>query len=226
MDSYRKIHIKVYCDGTLVPANNILGYTGEHNAVVLQFQLPAQLINSSFAYTLTFEDDNGNVNSAIVPSNTLMFSVPQELTECNTQKLQLLITNGENVILKSDIITMKIIASLDNSHQAENKYMGLLQDTALSFQSLLNQLGAKDLSNFKGVISIEKTNTQNLTDTYTVYYTDGSTSNFTINNGAKGDTYTITEQDKSAIAEIVYYQYISASNAKLENRLNGGETNG
>ncbi len=226
MDSYRKIYIKVYCDGTLVPTSTVLGYTGEHNSVVLQLQLPTQLINSNYAYALTFEDNYGNVNTAIVPNNTLMLSVPQALTECETQQLQLCVTDGENVILKSDRLNMEILASVDNTNQAENKYMGLLQDTAINFQSLLNQLGATDLSHFKGVISIEKTSSEGLTDTYTVSYTDGTTSNFTVTNGAKGDTYNLTEKDESNIAQLVYYKYIAAANTKLETRLNGGDVDG
>lgn len=226
MGSYRKIYIKVYSDGTLAPTNNILGYMGEHNAVALQFELPVELINENLAYTLTFEDNNGVVNTAIVPNNTLLFSVPQALTECKTQQLQLCIINGEDIILKSDKLTMKILPSVDNASQAENKYMGLLEDTATHFQALIKQLGDTDLSNFKGVISIEKTSTKGLTDTYTVRYTDGSTSNFTVTNGAKGDNYIIDDNDYLQIAQLVYNRYIASTNALLETRLNGGDVGG
>lgn len=61
-----------------------------------------------------------------------------------------------------------------------------------------------------GIVSIEKTATAGLVDTYTVTYTDGNTDTFTVTNGAKGvgiisiektataglvDTYTITLSD-------------------------------
>lgn len=38
-----------------------------------------------------------------------------------------------------------------------------------------------------GIEKIEKTNTEGLIDTYTIYYTDGTTSIFQVSNGGKGD---------------------------------------
>lgn len=38
-----------------------------------------------------------------------------------------------------------------------------------------------------GIEKIEKTNTEGLIDTYTIYYTDGTTSTFQVSNGEKGD---------------------------------------
>ena len=38
----------------------------------------------------------------------------------------------------------------------------------------------------KGITSITKTGTSGLVDTYTIYYTDGSTSTFTVTNGTSG----------------------------------------
>lgn len=38
-----------------------------------------------------------------------------------------------------------------------------------------------------GIEKIEKTNTEGLIDTYTIYYTDGTTSTFQVSNGGKGD---------------------------------------
>ena len=40
----------------------------------------------------------------------------------------------------------------------------------------------------KGITGISKTGTSGLVDTYTITYNDGSTSTFTVTNGAKGDT--------------------------------------
>ena len=38
-----------------------------------------------------------------------------------------------------------------------------------------------------GIEKIEKTNTEGLIDTYTIYYTDKTTSTFQVSNGGKGD---------------------------------------
>ena len=52
-------------------------------------------------------------------------------------------------------------------------------------QGPAGQTGAKGEAG-KGVVSIEKTATAGLVDTYTITYTDGTTSNFTVTNGANG----------------------------------------
>jgi hypothetical protein len=45
-----------------------------------------------------------------------------------------------------------------------------------------------DIQNGKGITSVAKTSTSGLVDTYTISYNDGTTQNFTVTNGAKGDT--------------------------------------
>ena len=54
----------------------------------------------------------------------------------------------------------------------------LADDTEVSF----------DVDNGKGITRIAKTGTVDLVDTYTITYNDGTTSTFTVTNGAKGDT--------------------------------------
>ena len=44
------------------------------------------------------------------------------------------------------------------------------------------------IKNGKGIVSISKTGTAGLVDTYTITYNDGTTGTFTVTNGAKGDT--------------------------------------
>lgn len=44
------------------------------------------------------------------------------------------------------------------------------------------------IQNGKGIVSIAKTGTSGLIDTYTITYNDSTTSTFTVTNGAKGDT--------------------------------------
>lgn len=53
------------------------------------------------------------------------------------------------------------------------------------------------------VTSIEKTSSEGLVDTYTITFLSGSTSTFTVSNGANGDDYVLTEADKTKIADIV-----------------------
>ncbi|MEE1154169.1 MAG: hypothetical protein UH241_03335 [Acutalibacteraceae bacterium] len=98
-----------------------------------------------------------------------------------------------------------------------------------------------NVNELRGISKIEKTATEGYTDTYTIYYSDKTTSTFTITNGKNGSDgkdgangkdgidgkdYILTDVDKSAIAQIVYDDYISNLNQQLENRLNGGVVNG
>ena len=63
-------------------------------------------------------------------------------------------------------------------------------------------------SGLKGISSIAKTGTSGLVDTYTITYTDGSTSTFTVTNGADGSFYIVTAGIKSTddpYGNIEYY---------------------
>lgn len=51
-----------------------------------------------------------------------------------------------------------------------------------------NGLDGKDGENGKGIVSIEKTNTEGLIDTYTITYTDGTTSTYEVTNGKNGES--------------------------------------
>ena len=88
---------------------------------------------------------------------------------------------------------------------AKNKYQEM--------QNLIDDINSKLANgefNGRGIDRIEKTGTEGLVDTYTIYYTDNTTSTYNVKNGEKGDTgYTPqkgtdywTEQDKT---EIVNY---------------------
>lgn len=117
----------------------------------------------------------------------------------------------------------------------------MLDEKLNDFQAVLDKLGVVNVSELRGISNIEKTATEGLIDTYTIYYSDKTTSIFTITNGANGKDgsngkdgingkdgtdYVLTENDKSAIAQLVYEDYIADLNNLLENRLAGGATNG
>lgn len=76
-------------------------------------------------------------------------------------------------------------------------------------------LSACSQTESRGVLSIEKTATNGLVDTYTVYYTDGTTSTFEITNGKdgeNGESVTIKalyEQYKIEYGEISYADFLS-----------------
>jgi hypothetical protein len=75
----------------------------------------------------------------------------------------------------------------------------------------------------KGISDIQKTGTSGLVDTYTIYYTDGSTFNFTVTNADAGSAYTKTETnqllndkiDKSAISNEINSTVVEGDDTKL-----------
>ena len=85
-------------------------------------------------------------------------------------------------------------------------------------------LSACSESDARGILSIEKTDTNGLVDTYTVYYTDGTSTTFEIKNGmdgqngidgedgANGENITVEdlyEQYKKEYGEISYADFLS-----------------
>ena len=91
----------------------------------------------------------------------------------------------------------------------------------LSYEEWLDSIKGEKGDDGISIVSIEKTGSEGLTDTYTITYSDGSTSTFTITNGANGsdgvsvvsiektgsdgllDTYTITYSDGSTSSFVV-----------------------
>lgn len=62
-----------------------------------------------------------------------------------------------------------------------------LTETGWVLKSTLKGINGQDGQDGRGIVSVEKTSTDGLIDTYTVTYTDNTTSTFTITNGADGE---------------------------------------
>lgn len=223
MNGIKKIYLKVYSDGTVISSSDVLGYVGEHMSSTLVFEIPEKLKSNNYTYTLNFEDDTGNVwSGALLDDYT--FIVPVELMQSKILYVQLTILEADRLVFKGNCIEFKLHRGVDNVEIA-NKYTGLLEDTLEKFNNLVAQLGNEDLSKVKGVISIEKTGVNGLQDTYTVTYTDATTSTFIITNGSngsngdkgdkgekgdrgeKGENYILTISDKLEIAKIISEEY-------------------
>lgn len=226
MELKRKVYLRVYGDGTVMPSSDMLGYVGEHMASEMVFLLPDNLVNNEYVYTINFEDDVGNINVGTMSADRLYFIVPAELTVTNKLKTELVITNSEGVVFKSSNFLFNIHDGISSNDDIANRYVGLLEDTLNKFNAITDQLGSNDLSKFRGITAIEKTETNENVDIYTISYTDNTTSNFNVTNGTDGIDYVLTENDKTEIAQIVFDNYISEINSMLEMRLDGGENSG
>lgn len=73
----------------------------------------------------------------------------------------------------------------------------------------------------KGITSITKTATNGLVDTYTITYSDSTTSTFEVTNGSNGTNgtngsdYVLTNNDKSDIADLVYAMFTAAEGVSV-----------
>lgn len=219
MEVLKKIFLTVYGDGTVIPSDDTLGYSGEHLATTIVFNLPENLVNSSYIYTVNFEDETGNVRVGTLTMPELSLAVPRELTSTSKLKASLVITDETAVVFKSGSVTLNIHSGVELPEDVENRYIGLLEDALGKFYALTEQLGSDDVSRFRGIVSIDKTSTEGLIDTYTITYTDDTTSQFTVTNG---DVYALTESDKEYIAQLVYDEHLAEINNTFEARLAGG----
>ncbi len=219
MEVLKKVYLTVYSDGTVISSDDVLGYSGKHLATAMVFKLPEQLVNSSYIYTVNFEDETGNVRVGTLTMPDFLLTVPRELTSTSKLKASLVITDETGVVFKSSSVTLNIHSGVELPEDVENRYIGLLEDALSKFYALTEQLGSDDVSRFRGIVSIEKTLTEGATDTYTITYTNNTTSEFTVVNG---EDYVLTEQDKEEIAQILYDEYIAEINNTLETRLSGG----
>lgn len=62
-------------------------------------------------------------------------------------------------------------------------------------------LAACNTDPVKSIVSIEKTGTQGLVDTYTITYSDGTTTTFTITNGKDGENGTDGKDGVNGVVE-------------------------
>ena len=66
----------------------------------------------------------------------------------------------------------------------------------------------------KGIESIVKTSTEGLVDTYTITFTDGSTTTFTVTNGADGNTETQGTSVKNSYVDTNYHLWVELTNGE------------
>ena len=105
---------------------------------------------------------------------------------------------------------MSVRSSIDrlNSIKERIRVNLVAQGLTVPDDAMLSDMAEQILSvageDGRGIVSIKRTSgsgAAGTTDTYTITYSDATTSTFTVYNGANGATYTHTAADKTAIAE-------------------------
>lgn len=111
-------------------SNAMLSYQGEHLATELRIHLSDKLLSSDCTYKLLFYLPNGEAKYAVLEytKRYLKFLIPQSLTMLSGSiKVQLIITDNDNTIIKSRTQRYTIVPS-DNvtTKEVDDKYIGLL----------------------------------------------------------------------------------------------------
>lgn len=111
-------------------SRQMLSYQGEHLATELRIHLSDKLLSSDCTYKLLFYLPNGEAKYAILEytKSYLKFLIPQSLTMLSGSiKVQLIITDNDNTIIKSRTQKYTIVPS-DNvtTKEVDDKYIGLL----------------------------------------------------------------------------------------------------
>lgn len=111
-------------------SNTMLSYQGEHLATELRIHLSEKLLSSDCTYKLLFYLPNGDAKYAVLEytKRYLKFLIPQSLTMLSGSiKVQLIITDNDNTIIKSRTQRYTIVPS-DNvtTKEVDDKYIGLL----------------------------------------------------------------------------------------------------
>lgn len=105
----------------------------------------------------------------------------------------------------------KTIGQLTEATSVQPTDLFLLEQTGtakkLTGQTLINDLAAA-LDGHGGIVSIAKTSTSGLVDTYTIMMTDGATSTFQVKNGADGTNGTNGTDGVDGFSPIVTYYSI------------------
>jgi lysophospholipase L1-like esterase len=141
-------------------------------------EVSVQLKGSRRNYTYTPTID-GNVANIDLSGNELAdnYSVVVSIVKANGQRLRSFRTDQFFIVESSDDLTM------DDIIQG-------LEENVIYLNSQAFVAGEDG----RGIESIVKTSTAGLVDTYTITYTDGTTSTFNVTNGARGDAIYEVEQ--------------------------------
>ena len=198
-------------------SRQMLSYQGEHLATELRIHLSDKLLSSDCTYKLLFYLPNGEAKYAVLEytKSYLKFLIPQSLTMLSGSiKVQLIITDNDNTIIKSRTQRYTIVPS-DNvtTKEVDDKYIGLLDskiqecnkalETAIAQAKNAYQIAVENgfegtesewLESLKGGKGDPGTDGKSITSSeinangeLVLTYSDGSTANVGAVVGAKGE---------------------------------------
>lgn len=135
--------ITLVLDGsTLTPSDRQAGYAGEHCATRLILVLPPELVAPEYTYQLCISA-GGTVRRALLQHDNLTFNLPVAVMAAGTIFASLIISDGTQIIRKSDVCPFAVAPALDTpDDDVDNQYTGLLEDSINVFRASVTQLDA------------------------------------------------------------------------------------
>lgn len=184
-------------------SNTMLSYQGEHLATELRIHLSDKLLSSDCTYKLLFYLPNGEAKYAVLEytKRYLKFLIPQSLTMLSGSiKVQLIITDNDNTIIKSRTQRYTIVPS-DNvtTKEVDDKYIGLLDGKIREINKALETA----IAQAKNAYQIAVENGFEGTEAEWIESLKGVKGD----PGEPGNDYVLTDADKTDIANIVINEY-------------------
>lgn len=177
-DNALRRNITLTLDGsTLVPSDRMAGYAGEHCATRLTLSLPPDLISPEYTYQLCISA-GGAVRRALLQHDNIKFDLPVAVMATGLIFVSLIISDGTQIIRKSDICRLEVAPALDTPDtDIDNRYTGLLEESIDIFRASVTQLDA---------VTVNTPYIDTITGNWMVYDTDVKAYRDT-NIHAKGD---------------------------------------
>lgn len=194
--------ITITCNGNNAVADSYnAGYQGEHNATAIAYSLPDELINQDYTYTVDIELPDGTAISTVI--NNYRLPLTATLTALSgTIKLQLSITNGGKLIQKSSVVQLSIHPSLISNSTITGGDSTSIQSAEV---------------NADGYLILTLTDDTTIDCGYVVGPQGPQGDKGA--DGKDGIDYTLTEQDKSDIAQLAAAKIKHIVKTTLDNLL-------
>lgn len=164
----------------------------------------------------------------VIDAELNLFSKNPVQNKVVTEIINKLKNQVENIVENNDLALVNDVEVIVNEKMS--LYSIPEDQIQKALEKYLKEYPISDNKNGTGISSIKKTSTSGLVDTYTIYFTNGDTTYFTITNGADGyspaatvkktenkTTVTITDKNGTTTAEILDGQGSDSSSGTAEN---------
>lgn len=183
---------KIIKNRKLIEDTKFAGYQKENRAVKLEFEIPEEL--EEYSKKINFSTEDGNFFDTL---DSTEYTLKNNVTKYDKVNFYLEFTKladeDKFEVVKTSIFTLEFKDSFDTDEEIEEEDIKILDKILVRLDNLERRVtdleehgGGGSGQDGRGIVSIEKTSTEGLVDTYTITYTDNTTDTFTVTNGSDG----------------------------------------